>query len=247
MRRCCSTCAAPAGPAARSAISARRTIADICEAIDWLAAQPWCDGNVGMFGASYFSLVAGLVAAQKPKILKCIFAPFAWSDAYRDRYYQGGILNYGFSKIWFETLPETTFEPGLRETWGDERFEQALAAALEDAELAAVPFLANVLRNPDVGRPPRAAGDAAASVRRRLLSRALGELRQQAGRSRLFRRLLGRLRHASARRVPQLRELARADQAHDRPAALSRPAALPIRLRVAALVRSLAQGQRHRR
>jgi predicted acyl esterase len=127
------------------------TIADVCEAIDWLIEQPWCDGNVGMFGASYFSLVAGLVAAQKPKNLKCIFAPFAWSDAYRDRYYQGGILNYGFSKIWFETLPETTFEPGLRHTWGNERFEQALAAAMTDEELAAVPFLVNVLRNPDVG------------------------------------------------------------------------------------------------
>ncbi len=127
------------------------TIADVCEAIDWLTAQPWCDGNVGMFGASYFSLVAGLVAAQKPKNLRCIFAPFAWSDAYRDRYYQGGILNYGFSKIWFETLPETTFEPGLRETWGNARFEEALAAALKDEELAAVPFLVNVLRNPDFG------------------------------------------------------------------------------------------------
>ncbi|MCC6778081.1 MAG: CocE/NonD family hydrolase [Hyphomicrobiales bacterium] len=127
------------------------TIADVREAIDWLTSQPWCDGNVGMFGASYFSLVAGLVAARKPKNLKCIFAPFAWSDAYRDRYYQGGILNYGFSKIWFETLPETTFEPGLRATWGSERLEQALAAALADPELQSVPFLTNVLRNPDVG------------------------------------------------------------------------------------------------
>jgi len=127
------------------------TITDVCEAIDWAAAEPWCDGSVGMFGASYFSLVAGLTAVRKPKNLKCIFAPFAWSDAYRDRYYQGGILNYGFSKIWFETLPETTFAPGLRATWGDAKLAEALAAALADAELASVPFLLDVFRNPDRG------------------------------------------------------------------------------------------------
>ena len=127
------------------------SIDDICEAVEWVAAQPWCDGNVAMFGASYFSLVAGLVAARNPESLKCIFAPFAWSDAYRDRYYQGGILNWGFSKIWFETLPETVFEPGLWETWGRARFDQAVAAALDDPEIRSVPFLVNVLRNPEQG------------------------------------------------------------------------------------------------
>jgi len=127
------------------------SIDDICEAVEWAAHQPWCDGNVAMFGASYFSLVAGLVAARNPKALKCIFAPFAWSDAYRDRYYQGGILNWGFSKIWFETLPETVFESGLWETWARERFDKAVLAALDDPEIRCVPFLVNVLKNPEQG------------------------------------------------------------------------------------------------
>jgi hypothetical protein len=41
-------------------------------------------------------------------------------------------------------------------------------------------------------------------------------------------------------------EVGGADQAHDRTAALSRPADVPIRLRVAALVRPLDQGHRQR-
>jgi uncharacterized protein len=127
------------------------SIDDICEALEWVAEQSWCDGNIAMFGASYFSLVAGLVAARNPRPLKCIFAPFAWSDAYRDRYYQGGILNWGFSKIWFETLPETVFEPGLWQTWGRARFDRAVAAALDDPEIRAVPFLVNALKNPEHG------------------------------------------------------------------------------------------------
>jgi predicted acyl esterase len=127
------------------------TIDDICDVIAWLLRQPWCDGNVGMFGASYFSLISSHVAARSPEGLKCVFAPFAWTDAYRDRFYHGGILNHGFTAAWFATLPHTTFGPGLRATWGDEKFEVALEEARQDPELSAVAFLRGVMDNPDVG------------------------------------------------------------------------------------------------
>jgi predicted acyl esterase len=127
------------------------TIDDVCEAIAWLGSQPWCDGKVGMFGASYFSLIATRVAARSPEGLKCIFAPFAWTDAYRDRYYHGGILNHGFTQAWFSTLPQTTFGPGLESKWSAERFELALSTALNDPELNSVPFLQKVMADPSVG------------------------------------------------------------------------------------------------
>ncbi len=128
------------------------SIDDICDAVGWLASQPWCDGQVAMFGASYFSLVANHVAARQPEGLACVFAPFAWTDAYRDRYYHGGILNHGFTKAWFATLPPTRFAGGgLRQRWGEERYQQALAAAKADPELTAVPFLVDVLEDPDQG------------------------------------------------------------------------------------------------
>lgn len=34
-----------------------QTIKDICGVIAWLADQPWCDGNVGMCGISYFAIL----------------------------------------------------------------------------------------------------------------------------------------------------------------------------------------------
>ena len=32
-------------------------VQDVCDVIKWLADQPWSDGNVGMFGVSYFGPV----------------------------------------------------------------------------------------------------------------------------------------------------------------------------------------------
>ena len=34
--------------------------------VEWIAAQPWCDGNVGMVGVSYFGTIQLHVAATQP-------------------------------------------------------------------------------------------------------------------------------------------------------------------------------------
>src|SRR5262249_38730186 len=63
------------------------------ELIEWVARQPWCDGQVGMFGISYFGRIQLFVAALNPPHLKCIFCPWASTDQYLDSFYHGGILN----------------------------------------------------------------------------------------------------------------------------------------------------------
>ena len=40
--------------------------------VEWMAAQPWCDGNVGMVGVSYFGTIQLHVAAEQPPHLKAI-------------------------------------------------------------------------------------------------------------------------------------------------------------------------------
>jgi putative CocE/NonD family hydrolase len=48
---------------------------------EWLAAQPWCDGNVGMFGASYEGRMQLNVASAAPPHLRAIMpevSPFDW-------------------------------------------------------------------------------------------------------------------------------------------------------------------------
>src|SRR5262245_30986820 len=70
---------------------------DSYDLIEWIAAQPWCDGNVGMIGISGFGAEQFMAAKLKPPHLKAIF-PFdprgAYGEAggFRDEY-PGGVLH----------------------------------------------------------------------------------------------------------------------------------------------------------
>ena len=44
--------------------------------VEWIAAQPWCNGNVGMMGNSYGGVVQWHVAVQNPPSLKTIIVKF---------------------------------------------------------------------------------------------------------------------------------------------------------------------------
>jgi uncharacterized protein len=46
---------------------------DLHDAIEWTAAQPWCDGNVGMLGISYFGMAQPHAAATAPPRLRAVF------------------------------------------------------------------------------------------------------------------------------------------------------------------------------
>lgn len=68
--------------------------------VEWIAAQPWCDGNVGMIGDSYWSWSQYHTAAQQPPHLKCICPCDGTTDIYRDLCYQGGVYHHGFLSGW---------------------------------------------------------------------------------------------------------------------------------------------------
>jgi uncharacterized protein len=125
---------------------------DGAEAVEWIARQPWCDGQVGMFGVSYLARIQFFIAAQQPPHLKCIFAPWAGTDQYRDAYYHGGILNKNWALHWGRTsLHNGRYASEGRREWGDEAFDAALARALQDPDLTATPELAQALRSPGQG------------------------------------------------------------------------------------------------
>jgi putative CocE/NonD family hydrolase len=61
------------------------------DAVEWLAAQPWCNGNVGMWGISYGGFTSIQVAALQPPHLKAIIPMYATDDRYLDDvHYLGG-------------------------------------------------------------------------------------------------------------------------------------------------------------
>ncbi len=61
--------------------------------IRWLAAQPWCDGNVGMMGISWGGFNALQIAACRPPALKAVITVCSTDDLYVDNmHYMGGCL-----------------------------------------------------------------------------------------------------------------------------------------------------------
>ena len=126
-------------------------VRDICDLIEWLAAQPWSSGVVGMFGVSYFARLAKAVAALGPEPLKAIFAPFAGTDDYRHRCYHGGILAHGFISHWRNSLHKPNYRSLYKEKHGEAAYKEAIALALRDEEIAAQPGLREALQNPDAG------------------------------------------------------------------------------------------------
>jgi uncharacterized protein len=132
----------------------RRDVDDIREVIAWLAAQDWCDGNVGMFGASYFSVAAKQVAATNPPALKAVWAMYGYTDFYRDKFYHGGILARSFLTSWARHLANVRVDPWSRANLGDEEFTRRLAALQNDRDIMAVPELAAAVKSPDAGAHP---------------------------------------------------------------------------------------------
>lgn len=66
---------------------------DGAEIVEWAARQPWCDGNVGMWGISYGGVTSLQTASERPPHLKAIVPIYASVDAYLDFIYPGGCLN----------------------------------------------------------------------------------------------------------------------------------------------------------
>ena len=66
---------------------------DACEIIAWAAAQPWCNGNVGMTGISWGGFNSLQTAARRPPALKAIITLCSSDDRYADDvHYMGGAL-----------------------------------------------------------------------------------------------------------------------------------------------------------
>lgn len=98
---------------------------DCVAAIEWIAAQPWCSGAVGMWGISWGGFNALQVAARRPAALKAIITVCSTDDRYADdTHYMGGCLLLG-NLNWGASMMAITSQPpdprvvgeGWRDIW----------------------------------------------------------------------------------------------------------------------------------
>ncbi|EAR20970.1 CocE/NonD family hydrolase [Nitrococcus mobilis] len=106
---------------------------DAVEAIAWIAAQPWCSGELGMIGISWGGFNALQVAARQPPPLKAIITLCSTDDRYADdAHYMGGCLlnenlTWGSVLLSYNAYPPDPKIVGER--WRDmwrQRLEQAV-------------------------------------------------------------------------------------------------------------------------
>ena len=75
-------------------------IQDGYDTVEWVAAQPWSTGKVGMIGGSYVGATQWLAAVGRPPHLVAIFPAVTSSDYYEGWTYQGGAFQLFFTLNW---------------------------------------------------------------------------------------------------------------------------------------------------
>jgi uncharacterized protein len=70
------------------------------DTIEWIAAQPWSTGRVGLIGCSNLAWAQWYIAASRPPHLAAINPWEGVSDFYREFAYHGGIPETNFVSVW---------------------------------------------------------------------------------------------------------------------------------------------------
>ena len=70
------------------------------DTVEWAARQPWANGRVGMWGASYVGWTQWAAAVTQPPSLVAIFPAVTMMDQYLDVWHPGGALGLGVTVSW---------------------------------------------------------------------------------------------------------------------------------------------------
>ncbi|MDR1181097.1 MAG: CocE/NonD family hydrolase [Bacteroidales bacterium] len=106
---------------------------DGADLVEWIAAQSWSNGKVGMAGTSWLAISQWFVAAEQPPHLTAIAPWEGLDDAYRFCFFNGGISYTGFIDWLLANAPSPggvedvsammKKYPEFNEYWADKRAE----------------------------------------------------------------------------------------------------------------------------
>lgn len=74
------------------------------DAVEWIAAQPWCTGAVGMDGHSYAGMTQLTAAVARPPHLRCIVPAVPSVDFFLEPPYLGGAFSRMHTLVWGKSL-----------------------------------------------------------------------------------------------------------------------------------------------
>ncbi len=86
----------------------KNELKDGYDTIEILAKQKWCDGNIGIYGASYMGFAAWMASLSNPQHLKTAIFEITSPNIYDDWLFQNGVLRLGFIISWlaFHFVPD---------------------------------------------------------------------------------------------------------------------------------------------
>jgi putative CocE/NonD family hydrolase len=119
---------------------------DAYDVTEWLAAQPWSNGKIGMYGRSYLGITQYMAASRKPPHLVALFPEVAVADMY-ELIYRGGIYHGPFIEFWSNLVRELDVDKPAYPV-DEDRDRALLRAAVQEHRanrsaadiLAATPF-----------------------------------------------------------------------------------------------------------
>ena len=111
------------------------------DTVEWAAAQPWADGNVGMFGLSYPGAAQWLAAVEAPPHLKAIVPAMTFATVRRFICF-GGVFDLSWTR-WssIHIAPDIRARKGLPGPKTAEEARQAWDRLGDDALLGCLPLL----------------------------------------------------------------------------------------------------------
>ncbi len=120
--------------------------------VEWLAEQPWCDGNVGMVGISYFGTIQLPVAAEQPPHLKAIMPWNAPADFYRESTHHGGIFQSFFHYLYIQRICADRSTSVTVKNSSPEELNRLIAELISDPDIQNNPEIFTFADNP--GKAP---------------------------------------------------------------------------------------------
>ncbi|MGN6564943.1 MAG: CocE/NonD family hydrolase [Thermomicrobiales bacterium] len=73
------------------------------DTVEWAARLPWCNGQVGMWGASYFGMTQWQAAVMQPPVLRSIVPSITWGNYLNGIQWRGGARELGLTVSWTQT------------------------------------------------------------------------------------------------------------------------------------------------